>query len=103
MTKLSTPERNALPTRQFAFPAQRKAPLENASHVRNAVARFDQVKDVSDAERDAAWQRIEVAARVHGVVLHKAGWRDLQARHRHAAGHEAGAAPEDAVLLDQRP
>ena len=81
MTKLSSSERNALTACQFAFPAQRKEPLENASHVRNAVARFDQVQDVSDAERDAAWQRIEAAAKLYGVELHEAGWRDLGARH----------------------
>ena len=85
MTKLSTQERNALPARQFAFPAQRKEPLENASHVRNAVARFDQVKDVSDAERDAAWQRIKAAARLYGVELHEAGWRDLKGGHSRVA------------------
>jgi len=77
MPKLSTQERNALPTGQFAFPAQRKEPLENASHVRNAIARFDQLQDVSDDERDAAWRRIEVAARLYGVELHEAGWREL--------------------------
>jgi hypothetical protein len=80
MSKLSTPERNALPARQFAFPAQRKEPLENASHVRNAIARFDQVQGVSDEERDKAWQRIEAAASLYGVELHEAGWRDLFAR-----------------------
>lgn len=79
MTKLSTLKRNSLSSRQFAFPAQRKAPMENPSHVRNAVARFDQVKDVTEAERDAAWQRIKAAARVYGVALHQADWRDLQA------------------------
>ena len=79
MPKLSTQERNALPARQFAFPAQRKEPLENANHVRNAVARFDQVQDVSDDERDAAWRRIEAAATRYGVELHKAGWRELLA------------------------
>jgi phosphoribosylanthranilate isomerase len=79
---LTTPERNALPARQFAFPAQRKEPLENASHVRNAVARFDQVQGVSDDERDAAWRRIEMAAKLHGVQLHEAGWRELLARRR---------------------
>ena len=57
MTKLSSSERDAIPVRQFAFPAQRKEPLENASHVRNAVARFDQVQEVSDAERDAVNER----------------------------------------------
>lgn len=77
MTKLSSSTRNALPTRQFAFSRQRKEPLENASHVRNAVARFTQVKGVSDAERDAAWSRILTAARLYGVTLQEAGWRDL--------------------------
>ena len=80
MPKLSTQERNALPARQFAFPAQRKEPLENASHVRNAIARFDQVQGVSDGERDDAWQRIEAAASLYGVELHDAGWRGLLAR-----------------------
>jgi len=81
MPKLSSEERDAIPARQFAFPAQRKEPLENASHVRNAIARFGQVKDVSDTERDAAWQRIQAAARRYGVVLHEAGWRELRAPH----------------------
>ena len=77
MSKLSTSERNALPARQFAFPTHRKEPLENASHVRNAIARFDQVQGVSDEERDEAWQRIEAAASLYGVHLHEAGWREL--------------------------
>ena len=81
MPKRSTQERNALPARQFAFPTQRKEPLENASHVRNAIARFDQVQGVSDDERDAAWQRIVAAAALYGVQLHEAGWRELRARH----------------------
>lgn len=81
MPKLSTQERNALPARQFAFPTQRKEPLENASHVRNAIARFDQVQGVSDDERDAAWQHIVAAAALYGVDLHEAGWRELRGRH----------------------
>jgi hypothetical protein len=85
MPKLSTQELNALPAIQFAFPTQRKEPLENASHVRNAIARFDQVRDVSNDERDEAWRRIEAAARRHGVELHVAGWRELFARRD--AGH----------------
>lgn len=80
MTKLSSRARDDLAPREFAFPEQRKEPLENASHVRNAVARFDQVTGVSDAERDAAWQRIEAAARRYGVQLHEGGWRDLRTR-----------------------
>jgi hypothetical protein len=45
--------------------------------VRNAVARFDQVKGVSDAERDEAWKRIEAAARKFGVELEERSWREL--------------------------
>jgi hypothetical protein len=80
MPKLSTHARNTLPARQFAFPTQLKEPLENASHVRNAIARFDQVHDVSNDDRDEAWRRIEAAASRYGVELHVAGWRELFAR-----------------------
>ena len=80
MPKPSSQVRNAIPARQFAFPAQRKEPLENASHVRNAIARFDQVPGVSDEERDEAWRRIKAAASQYGVELHEVGWRELLAR-----------------------
>jgi hypothetical protein len=85
MSTLTSKERDALPARQFAFPTQRKEPLENASHVRNAIARFGQVQGVSDAERDAAWDRIRAAASLYGVELRETGWRELGASH--AAHH----------------
>ena len=44
--------RAELPESVFAFPRQRKEPLTDASHVKNAVARFDQVEGVSDADRE---------------------------------------------------
>ena len=77
MTELSAEDRNELDKGSFAFPKQRKEPLENASHVRNAVARFNQVKDVSDDERDAAWKRIETAARKHAVEIKEKSWREI--------------------------
>jgi hypothetical protein len=77
MPKLTGKTRSAIPKRQFAFPEQRKEPLENASHVRNAIARFDQVQGVSDAERDAAWKRIQTAAGAYGVKVHESDWRHL--------------------------
>jgi hypothetical protein len=77
VTKLSTEDRNDLDKGSFAFPKERKEPLENASHVRNAIARFNQVKDVSDAERDAAWKRIKTAAKKHGVEVEEKSWRDI--------------------------
>ena len=50
--QLSTADKNRLSKRDFAFPDERKEPLVDARHVRNAIARFDQVEDVTDAERD---------------------------------------------------
>ena len=69
MAKLTKAARNGISATKFAFPKQRKEPLENASHVRNAVARFHQVKDVTEAERRAAWKRIQSAAKRYGVEL----------------------------------
>jgi hypothetical protein len=62
----------------YAFPKERKEPLGNASHVRNAVARFNQVKGVTDAERDEAWDRIQAAAKKFGVHLEERSWRELK-------------------------
>lgn len=74
---LSIADRNRLPDSKFAFPKERKEPLVDARHVRNAVARFDQVEGVSDAERDRAWRRIRAAARRFGVTINERGWRQL--------------------------
>jgi hypothetical protein len=54
---------------KFAFPKQRKEPLTDARHVRNAIARFNQVEDVSKPERNAAWRRITAAAKKYGVEI----------------------------------
>jgi hypothetical protein len=78
MSKLNHEERSEIPERQFAFPKQHKEPLEDASHVRNAIARFNQVRDVTDAERDEAWQRIRAAARRFGVEVEEGDWRELK-------------------------
>ena len=86
MSKLTTKARAAISDAQFAFPIQRKEPLENASHVRSAIARFSQVQGVSDAERDEAWRHIEAAARRYGVQLHETGWRELRAGPAKSAG-----------------
>ena len=77
MTELKAKQRNAIDDGKFAFPKDRKEPLENASHVRNAIARFNQVKDVSDEERDAAWKRIKSAAKTHGVEVKEKSWREI--------------------------
>ena len=74
---LSTAEKDELASSEFAFPKERKEPLTDARHVRNAIARFDQVEGVSDAERDQAWQRILAAAKRYDVEVSEADWRDL--------------------------
>jgi hypothetical protein len=79
MSKLDQEERDDIPARQFAFPKQRKEPLEDASHVRNAIARFNQVQGVTDLERDEAWARIRAAARKFDVELDECDWRELGA------------------------
>jgi hypothetical protein len=77
MTKLTAKARDEIGDEQFAFSAQRKEPLENATHVRNAVSRFNQVRGVTDSEKDAAWQRILDAAGKYDVDVPKSTWRDL--------------------------
>jgi hypothetical protein len=74
---LSTAQEDDLASTKFAFPKERKEPLTDARHVRNAIARFDQVEGVSDAERDKAWKRILAAAKRHDVEVSEPDWRDL--------------------------
>jgi hypothetical protein len=66
-----------LPNSVYAFPQQRKEPLTDAQHVRNALARFDQVIDVSDTDRALAFANIQKAARYYGVQVAEESWRDL--------------------------
>src|SRR5436190_7256504 len=74
---LSTAAKNDLPDSAFAFPKERKEPLTDARHVRNAIARFDQVEAVSDAARDRAWERIKAAAKKFDVDVSESDWREL--------------------------
>ena len=80
----------------YAFPKQRKEPLTDARHVRNAVARFDQVIDVSDADRALAFANIQKAARYYDVTLAETSWHELgnhphhQSRRREDAAKGAG-------------
>ncbi|RZU54026.1 hypothetical protein EV385_5963 [Krasilnikovia cinnamomea] len=75
--ELDAEHRNALPDTRFAFPRVRKEPLTDAAHVRNAIARFDQVRDVTDRERDEAFRRIQRAARKFGVQMTESRWQEL--------------------------
>lgn len=78
---LSTAEEDRLPDEDFAFPKERKEPLVDVPHVRNAIARFDQVEGVTDKERDEAWKRVLRAAKKFDVEVSESDWREL--------GHQA--------------
>jgi hypothetical protein len=79
---LDTAERAKLPDNMYAFPKQRKEPLTDPSHVRNALARFDQVEDVSDADRELAFANIKKAAAHYDVDVEEKSWHDLAKRPR---------------------
>ena len=73
MSELSEKQRDNLDDDKFAFPEQRKEPIEDADHVRNAIARFNQVEGVSDDDRDAAWKRIKK----YDVEVNEDSWREI--------------------------
>jgi hypothetical protein len=74
---LSTADENRIDRDEFVFPEERKEPLTDAAHVRNAIARFDQVEGVSDDERDQAWRRIMRAAQRYDIEVSAEDWRQL--------------------------
>jgi hypothetical protein len=79
---LSSSDREKLPDSAFAFPEQRKEPVTDASHVKSALARFDQVDGVSDADRDLAFRNIKKAAKHYGIDVEETDWHQL-GRHPH--------------------
>jgi hypothetical protein len=86
---LSADDRNHMGDSTYAFPAKRKEPLNDASHVRNAIARFDQVKDVSDEEREEAFHHIKAAAKKFGVDMTETSWKQLGAKpHTSSSAHK---------------
>jgi hypothetical protein len=87
-----------LPDSVFAFPNQRKEPLTDAQHVRNAVARFDQVIDVSDADRELAFANIEKAAKYYHIDLSETSWQQLGA---HPQAHRQESAAKGAATRER--
>lgn len=78
--RLSAAETDSLPDTSFAFPRARKEPMTDASHVRNAIARFDQVQGVTDEERDLAFANIQKAAAHFGIDMKETSWHQLGSR-----------------------
>lgn len=89
MARLNQAKLDRIPASHYAFPQEQKEPLNDARHVRNAIARFNQVKGVSDSERDAAWKRIRSAAKKFGVEVEEKSWRDLSHGGKGRSTHHA--------------
>src|SRR4029078_3034955 len=71
MQTLRAQDRTKLPDRAFAYvdsKGRRRLPINAAAHVRNALARFNQVMFEDVAARDRARTRLVNAARKHGIV-----------------------------------
>ena len=77
MSELDAKHRHELEDSDYAFPKERKEPINDADHVRNAIARFDQVEGVSEKEKDEAWHRIRTAAEKYGVEVHEKSRHEL--------------------------
>lgn len=92
--ELDAADRNAMSDSTFAFPRLRKEPLNDASHVRNAIARFDQVRDASDLEREEAFHRIQRAAKRFDVEMTEERWQDLG---KPSAGGKSSGKPRTAT------
>ena len=90
MSELDAEHRHDLKDGQYAFDKQRKEPLNDAGHVRNAIARFDQIEGVTDDERDHAWARIKAAAKKFGVEVHEKSWRELGKKPHTKNQHRGG-------------
>ncbi len=72
MAKLTTEKREELPASEYACPIDKKLPINDAAHVRNAMARFDQV--ITDKCHPVeARNRILAAAKRYGVDVKEFG------------------------------
>ena len=78
--KLTQAKEQALPEAAFAFPTQRKEPLVDAGSVKAAIARFAEVEDVSDEDRELAFENIRKAAEYYRVRMTETDWRQLGTR-----------------------
>jgi hypothetical protein len=77
--RLSTADKASLPNTAFAFPRARKEPMTDAAHVRDAMARFNQVGDVTDAERDLAFANFQKAASHFDIQMKETDWHQFAA------------------------
>jgi class 3 adenylate cyclase len=95
---LSATARARLPDSAFAYidsQGRRRLPINDVSHVRNALARFDQVDFEDGAARERARERLLRAAKKHGIV--PLGFFDGQLRK--ASGANVRSLPRGTVTF----
>lgn len=88
MAKLDASKRASLPDKAFAYvdsKGRRRLPINDEPHVRNALARFSQVRFESDAARERARKRLLNAAKKYGIVPVGFITGQLRAERTHAA------------------
>ncbi len=74
MAELETKDREKLRSSQFAYidrDGGEHLPINDASHVRNAMARFNQTEFETKTAKDRARRKILSAARKHGIEVDK--------------------------------
>jgi class 3 adenylate cyclase len=87
MSRLKATKRARLPDTAFACVdsgGRRRLPIHDKAHVRNALARFNQVAFESDAARDRARKRLLNAAKKYRIVPVGFITGQLQSERRHA-------------------
>src|SRR5687768_14977321 len=88
MARLKPGKRARLPDRAFAYvdaAGRRRLPIHDEAHVRNALARFNQVAFEDDAARERARTRLLNAAKKHSIVPVGFITGQLQSERRDAA------------------
>jgi hypothetical protein len=85
--RLSKVDKDSLPKTAFAFPRTRKEPMTDAAHVRDAMARFNQVEGVTDSERDQAFSNIQQAAHHFAIKMKESDWHEFGSQRPKTPAH----------------
>jgi len=80
--RLTPADKKVLPDSAFAFPAARKEPITGPTHVRDAMARFNQVEGVTEAEKDLAFSNIEKAAKHFDIQMKETNWHQFGSKQK---------------------
>ena len=92
MPELGRKARAQLPDSAFAYidsGGHRRLPINDEAHVRNALARFNQVRFEDEAARDRARTRLLRAAKKYGIVPLGFMTGQLRSQSRQAAAGKA--------------